>query len=517
MSYVATNIGAYGSGFLRFCLNPNGNNVAAAGKPLYIGQMLASGSAVPGNIYAVYSVAQAFALFGAGSVLADAVAVHVGIDNTDPVYCAPVADPTGGAAAVFEWTITAANSAAGTIYVQINGTDYTINLPFGATIPQIVADIVAVIGADTTLPYTVASAGAPAASVTFTAKHEGTVGNCFAPIFNPYFGEALPAGLTITQTQMTPGAGVPSIAAAISAVGACNYDGYALLYEDEASVQALVTLLNSATGRWACSSPMGFGQAYRTMTGATNNLQTTVDAIAAYGNSLSQAEQVVIPIPYGLPIPSWRFAAAWCSRTVVAATADPARPVVRDNGFLTGLTLASKACMGVWTQAMKEELVNAGVSVWEVSNTLGLTDTTLWIEENITNWKFNALGQPDITWQQVSTRYQVPYFVNALSAFYWSNFTSVALVNNGTSIPAGRKAVTPNVVQARLKAFVRNYTGVVIDAADNLDSIIQVSRDTDGQPPGQGDSNRIDVAINPHFLNQLLRIATSVGVNVRAN
>jgi len=500
---IDTGIGDFRSGFLRFC--PFGSNPTPEDcKTVIVAQMLATGTATPGQIVEVYSLEQAATLFGYGSIAYDALKYAFMIDRRKSVFVIPVSDAAGAVAAVWDMNVTGPATESGSINIEIFGTLYTVPVVAGDADTTIAANIASVIGADQELPFTVSVSGN---TVSFTAKNGGTVGNFFQYVLNPYVGQKTPAGVGISTVQATVGAGDPVLTTSDieGATGGCCYDCFALTWQDEGSIQAFISYLNDETGTWSCQSTLCFGHLFHAKS------ENDAAAIATYADAYNDQERTIIPHKIGYKYAPWQLVVSWSRRTCIAACFDPSRPVVRDNGALTGM-MDHGNCGSIWTVAEKEALLDAGVAVWDVSNQRTNVGSTLWIENNITNWKYNAFGQPDRTWQQVATRFQVRQLISDLRAHIETRFPSVALVSNGVPIPPGRKAVSPNHVEMAIRGFLRQYRGILIDDATDLSGVVRVERDTEGKPCGYGDPNRLNVLLDVDFTNQLLRMA--FGVNV---
>src|SRR3989338_5947374 len=124
---------------------------------LLVGQKLATGTAPAGEIVRLSGVKDAEAKAGIGSMLAQMAARYRKIDPALDLYMLPYADNVAGGMAAAPITVTAA---------------------------------------------------AVAAVATLTARHKGTCGNGIDIRLNLY-GEAMPAGLALTLTAMSGGAGDP--------------------------------------------------------------------------------------------------------------------------------------------------------------------------------------------------------------------------------------------------------------------------------------------------------------------
>lgn len=500
---IETGIGEFRSGFVRMCLF--GSNVLKDEcKLLLVGQMLSTGTATPLIVVPVTSAQDAETLFGAGSYLAEAVRVALANRPEGTVYCLPVMDVSGSAPR-WDMTVSGPATAAGMLAFAIWGHDYAVPVNAGDDASTIASNVAAAVNADTSLPFTAAASGG---TVSFTAKHVGRNADEFAIVFNPRFGQRLPDGVSVTYSQAVSNPSEPVITSAQinDALGNCCYDCIGILYQEPTTIANFARYLDDETGTWACGGDQCFGHIYH------HRSESSVADIVAYGNGTNDPQRTIIPHITGYKWPGYMLTAAWAARTCATLCEDPSRPAVRDNGYLLPLD-DTGACSGVWSRADKEALIDAGVAVWDVSNQRTQTTSWLWIENNITNYKFNDFGQPDETWQQVGYRYAAARLAKDLRAWFEANWSSHALVSDGTTIPVGKKAVSPAVLETALKAWLRGYGGYIIEDADGLDGKVIVERDTEGKPCGWGDANRVNVLIHADLINYLLRAA--IGINVQ--
>src|SRR5262245_1893413 len=176
-------------------------------RPLYIAPQLDNAEGVPGESYVIYSVNEARAKFGAGSIAALMAQQHFDCCPELPLYVAPVADSATATAAVNTITITGPATDNGTLSVAILDVDYAVGVITGATADSIATALAAQMQKNADLPFVVSVA---TNVVTLTAKNKGTDGNWFTPIWNPNFGDSFPVGVAVA-TARTPGTGIIDI------------------------------------------------------------------------------------------------------------------------------------------------------------------------------------------------------------------------------------------------------------------------------------------------------------------
>jgi len=88
----------------------------------------------------------------------------------------------------------------------------------------------------------------------------------------------------------------------------------------------------------------------------------------------------------------------------------------------------------------------------------------------------------------------------------------VTLVNDGTPIPQGRRAISPRILQASILGWLRTtQLGITMDAdPGTVERMVRVERTI---TPDNCDPNRVNVLIDLDLVNQLARIATSIDVS----
>lgn len=453
-----------------------------------------------GEFYPIYSVNEARRLFGAGSVAVQMAIQHFCTCPDIPLYIAPVDEPTGGVAAVHTITIAGPATDHGVLSVAILDEQFAVGVLAGTTADDIAAALAAALQRWNDLPFTVTVA---ANVVTLTAKNTGAVGNTFVPLWNPNFGESLPPGIGVEVNTVTPGVGIINIDSALPVL-ACHFDCIGTGFEDEHAVDSILQVIRS---NWRCTVQGDFkgGHLFHSRTDSAG-------MIYAYGMDRNEPAESVIPVRTGYKYPGFLLVAAMASRVCCTACYDPSRPVQYDNGVL-GCLFDTGHCTTLWTTAEKRMFFDAGIVNWDIANTRGVRSTALWAEEIFTTYKWDpATGSPDGAWQRVEYRYSVVKFVRDLGFWYRRHYSSTSLVNDGFSIPAGKRAVSPSLMQAAIISWMLGtqlgWTAETYNVP--IERMVRVQRENQ---PNSCDPNRLSVMIDLDLVNQLARIATSLDVS----
>jgi phage tail sheath gpL-like len=494
-------IAAARGNFLTWCVGGN-MPLDALCRPLYVAQKLDAAPAVVGEYSVFYSAEDAAVAMGPGSVAALMAEQHFNTCPELPLYIAPIADDGAGVAAQHTITLAGTATESGVLSIAILDKVYQVAVIVGATAASVATALDAILDADPSLPVT----SVPAAGViTTTAKNKGTVGNWFVPVVNPNVGDAIPAGLTVAVANTVAGVGVLSVAP-ILGVFNCPWDVVALGFgnQDQAAVDVIIQQIRND---WACGV-QGLWQGGHVFF----PVQGTAGQIAAYGLTRNDPEASGVPVEPDYKYPGFVLTAAVASRASCSACSDPSRPIQYDNGVMGNL-FDSRPCASIWSGAEKRAFHDAGVLVWDVASSSGLRNTALVIEEPLTFYKINPLtGGRDGVWERVEYRFTISKFTKDLGAWYRLNYSSISIVDDGTRIPAGKKAIGPWAFKASVLAWIRSSQwGWTIEGTPaELEARVTVTRPVS---PNRCDPSRFDVAIDADLVNQLARIATSINVS----
>jgi phage tail sheath gpL-like len=177
-------------------------------------------SVVPEVPVQVLSPEDAGDRFGFGSMVHRmAVQAFTG-GNGVPTYVLPQAEAVAAVAAAGSVDFTgSAAVAAGTVFLYVAGLAVPVTIPAAATPDAIAAAVAAAVNAVKELPASAAVDGVTTAKVNITAKSKGPWGNDISVVLNLGAGQALPSGVLAAVIDMADGAGVPTMADALDALG----------------------------------------------------------------------------------------------------------------------------------------------------------------------------------------------------------------------------------------------------------------------------------------------------------
>jgi phage tail sheath gpL-like len=459
--------------------NSQANSGQEAQRALIIGQMTAAGSGVANVPVISQGVSDAATVGGAGSMLHLETQAYRLNDSFGEVWYLPLADDAAATAATGSVSITAPPTAGGTLSLYIGGVRISQPVLPTQTAAQIATALAASINATPNLPVLAVAA---ASAVTLTAINKGPCGNDIDLRTNyqgARGGEATPAGMTLTLTQMTGGTTAPNLTNAFANLSGMSFDFIVCPYNDATSLNAVQALLNDVTGRWSWSTQL-YGHAFAGMRG-------TLGALTTFGVGRDDQHTSVMGFNDS-PTPNWIWAAALAGAAATSLRADPATPL--QTVVIQGVLAPPLQSRFILTD--RNTLLFDGVSTFIVGD-----DGTVSIENLITTYQKNAFGSADSSYLEVETLFTLAAVLRSMRSVVTSKYSRVKLAANGTRFAAGSNVVTPNMIRADLIAQYRTLEDQgLVQNGDAFKQGIIVQQNA--QNP-----NRVDVLWPGTLINQL--------------
>lgn len=456
------------------------NTLAAVGsqnfKILVLGQRLTAGTVAAGVPTLVTSKELATQYFGAGSMLATMLAFALAVNPNVEIWAIALDDNGAGVTAAGSITVSTPPSAAGTLNLYIAGIRVQVAVAATDTVTDVAAAIVAAITADTSLPVT---AGNALGVVTVTAKHKGEFGNDI-DLRDSYYGEALPAGVTLAYGAMAAGAGNPDIAAAITAMADDWYNWIACPYTDAANLTALTTELDA---RWGPLQQID-GRAFAPYRNTLGNTST-------FGNGQNNPHLTCMGTNI-VPHPPYVWAAVNCAVAAASLAIDPARPL--QTLVLKGLLPPARQTR--WDQSERNVLLYDGIATYTVDNAGQVR-----IERQITTYQKNDANLDDASYLDIQTPETLSRLRFRQRQMFASSYPRHKLAANGTVYGAGQAIITPSIARGELLALYRDMEALGwVENYAAYDAALVVEIDAD-------DPNRLNYRDTPDLVNQLRVVA----------
>ena len=455
-----------------------GANVAVSNTPqkvLFVGQMVAAGSATGGNLYENIQDNSEDTLFGAASQLAGMIRAARKLNPVTRFDAIPLDDNGSGVAATGTIAFTGTITTAGTISITIGSElDYTFDLAVsvGDTATVIGDALVAAITANLDTPFTASNT---TGTVTITAANDGTLGNFIGLVYD--LGDSV--GVTCALTAMASGATDPTLTGVFDVVGNNRYQGIVWPYFADTSevrsfLDARFNVTNEVLDGVAITSSVDTLANHLTRLNALNS-QSLVDICDETTNETAFKGPAQMELSY---IKAAQFTAIRAYR--LTADASISQFVITTNGPLDsigGPALASKPYFNTpmpdlplyatgrgFTDTEIEQLHDAGGTVIG-NNSAG---NTVVMGEVVTTYKTDTAGNADISFKYlnyVDTISNVrEYYVNN----YRTRFAQSRLTEG--DIIAGRDMANALVIQAYSEQLYQDLSGpnfVLLQAGEN--------------------------------------------------
>lgn len=424
--------------------------------------------------------AQAQKSFGAGSMLAEMVNGFRKNEAMMTVHCLPVKENSTGTAATATITLSGTATVSGTINLYIAGRKIQTGINEGDTASAAAAALATAINAENKA-YVKAEAAEEGTVVTLTAKWKGLSGNEIKLSLNnkgEAAGETTPEGLSIEITQMSGGTADPDISAALANLGDESYDFVICGFNNPDAVKALTEFFDDSTGRWSFYK-MLYGHGFMAK-------RCTLAEAQTYGKTLNCQHISILPYD-GSDTPSWEVAAEMTGAACNSLASTPALPLqtLPINGF------EAPNIEDRFDAMERNTLLYCGMSTYAV------IAGTCQIDRMITTYQRNSHGETDNSYLDVETLFTSMYVLRFLKSRITSKFGRCSLVNNGTIVAEGVKAVTPNDIRNELIAAYSELEqqGLVENSAIFAKYLV-VERDAN-------DPNRVNILFPPDYGNQL--------------
>ena len=423
----------------------SGGSFDSASRLILMGHKTSAGSLADATPSIASTQAEADALAGPGSMLREMYRIARRNAEVQEIYILPVA--ASGVADVRTITIASLPAAGGVGTFEVCGERIAVTIGAGDTVTTVATAVKDAINAyynrltDAMLPITATSA---LGVVTTTARHAGVLGteiDIFVP--TDVAGNVFAGAGVFTVATTTAGTGVPSLAAALAALGDDPADMVVSPWADTASLDAYQTTMSDSAGRWSYLRQV-YGHVLCCNTGNTA-AQTSLGALR------NDRHVTIIPRPVGAPEPSWLWAAGFGARPMAWLSDITTGNVSRNQTGLIveGLTPPRDKTL-VWNYAARNSFLNTGISSWNV--TVG----RVVIDKLVTTYRLGVSGQPDTVFRNIQRLFQTSGGLRYIRTILANEHGQKALADAN---PGNLAAIsTPADVKA---TFIHSYDDLV--------------------------------------------------------
>lgn len=459
---------ALADGFIKLCIGDSLNFIEGNCRVLLEGQMLSIGAAEPDKIIRVTTDRTLAALFGAGSVISEALRVALcACPESVELYALPREDNDAGVAAVYTLTFTGTATGPGRATFFLGDAVYNIDFAVmeGDTPTDIAAAFLAEVPAN--FPFTATVA---AGVVTLTAKNAGTVGNHLTPVYN-WAGRSgyAPAGVSVAMAQTVQGSADPEAPTDYgSVIGECCYSCYGLLTENVAWQTAMRDWIRSA---WACDKPQCFGHGYTYNAGSLGQILATGDNSAEFNR---------LAVSVNTPILPYLKVANYAALSCCTGCDNPEVSIQGQTFGLLSCVSQPATCSAEFSNddviALRE---NGFVVTGPATIGTGVL-TNPYVYNDVTNYLVDDLGRDNMTFRNTNSR-RLATATAIEIAEKLQEFNGLGLFTRNTTIREGVQATTPNLMLADVRTWARDNEGRLFSEFEDITRSITLQTDAQFQ------------------------------------
>lgn len=434
--------------------------------------VFAAGTAVEAVPVLLTNQAQAELTFGPGGQLTRMYRAFRDNNRFTEVWA--VGWDSTGTAAIIEATFAGAATAAGTVFLYIDGKRIAVNIDDLATPTEVAAACVVAINADTTLPVTAANT---AGALEITVKWAGIDGDEIPLRINYHQGEVLPAGITVGAFSVTtPGAGAYTVSTLLAGLGETQYHLIGYPHRDPTEVAALEAELED---RWG-PIRQNDGQ----VIAATPEDITDSVTLGSARNS----EQSTIVNGYKVEAHAATLVGAVLGQVAEKGNEDPARPF--QTLGLVGILPPRREDRP--TLAELDTLLHNGISTLQADEA-----GVMRIQRLITTYQTDAASNPDTAYLNLNTKLTLSLLRAQFISRFSSKYGRHKLAGNDAPIGSGQAIVNPNLMKAEAISIFRDWeaAGYVEDVSQFKDDLLVERNATN--------PDRLDFLLPPNLVNQL--------------
>lgn len=408
--------------------NSRANTAAASRRVLIIGQRIKGTPGASSQAVQATGISSAVSQYGDGSQIAMMLSAYRQLDPAGEVWLLPLDDAAGSTPATAQIAVFGQVATAGVLSVTMNDVTISVPVQVGDNDATVASSIATRLSQTAGLPVTANAAGA---TVTLTARNSGAVDNQHIVVI----GTSGVSGVTCHVDPFSGGNQNPQLASILPSLGGRSYDLIVHPYADAASLAAFRDWTDNVSGRW---SPMVqlYGQ-------GITAVKLGYGQATAYPLK-NDPHQTVVPTSDSPSHPAlW---AAWIgARAAVSMRDNPALPI-------SGLTIPAlpPSSAGEFDHQQRNSLLHDGFSTYTVSD-----DGTVSIERLITTYTTNSYGLPDNSYLDIERLLTAQVCLEDMRIFLSTQCGRSILLQNGSRIPAGARAVTPNMIAAAIKGRYR--------------------------------------------------------------
>ena len=454
---------------------------------LVVGIKSVAGVALANKAIAISSKDSGNTQLGDGSPAAVMVANMLELNKTEELWALPLAENPIGIAAVKKIAVSIDTLQPGIAVRYFAGIKVSIGVSAADTDAIIATKLLAAVNAAEGMPGEASIDPAHLNEVLWTCKVKGEVGN-FNDITAGLFGETDPAGLTLTVSTVTSGAGNPSLSAALASLGDIRYHFIISDLVDTASLSAWSLDL---TDRYSATRQIG-GRLFLALSGIAGDA-TTVGSMIAQAENTNNPHIALVSRGKNPQSP-----AVWAARIAAVAI----RALADDPSANTqGIAVPGLIATDHHDFDTRQKLLESGVLTWKV-DTIG----TVLIERLVTSYTEAASGSRDTSYLDIQVVETVDAIRTHINAEVARTYKQWKLASTNENFGSGSRVMTTSVFQGFLVSLYQQVFIQEKQWCQDLESykeslIVEVKA---------GTKNRLQYQHRPVLIGQFL---ISAGLN----
>jgi phage tail sheath gpL-like len=457
-----------------------GSLIAQPRRMLFIGNKLAAGTSAAATLNRINNPAEAAQYFGRGSVLHEMMRGARQANKETDMWAIGLDDLGAGVAATKTLTLTGPATAAGILYLRINGELVPVGVASADTATNMAANVVIAVNAYLDGPVTATS---DVGVVTFAARHKGEFGNDIDIRLNYQRDETLPAGVTAVVAAGVTGAGNPDIATALAAISSKSFYSIVICYSDITNIDKVKLELSSRFG----GMDMRTGHVFMGKAGTHGGLTT-------FGEARNNVHETIMGVK-NPPQGAYNWVARMAAVVEFNGAIDPARPFKTLE--VPGLLAPAEA--DHFDGPEQDLLLRDGISTFTVDD-----DGTVRIQQIITSYQTNPQGIEDVSYLMLNTKWTADFMRYSFRVDMALAYPRHKLADDGTNFEEGQPVATPLMMKSTLIGTARKLERVgILENLPKFIADVKVVRSI-------ADRNRANAVIPGDCVNQFNTFAAAV-------
>lgn len=461
---------------------------ANTNRVLLAGIKLSAGATAELVLKQLFGDSDADAHWGAGSQIAEMARAFKKLNPSIEVWGIGIDELAAGTAGTITLTVSGTSTAAGVLYVEIDGRHVECSVPSGTAAADAGPLLNAAIQAHAEYGRMQYTSGVSGAVVTLTRRWKGICTQLPIANYNP--SEAFPAGLSLAVAAGTAGAGNPDVSEIITAIGDEPFDHIAFPWNDSTNLGLIEAELVSRFGGErqidgiACAAGDG-----------------SLGTLTTLGNSRNSPHLTIMDAGLS-PHATW----IWAAEIAALAAKAYQTPAAGITGSAYRMNVKPAVKASQRTRSEQNGLLYDGISTHQVD-----AGGNVYIQRLITTYQTNSSSIADESYLKAETLHTISNIRKSRRSFVQVKYEGWMKADSSDDLPPGLPVATPEVVKGDALGQFRQWRDMGwvqgTDAAFLEGYLIE--SDT-------GDTTRYREQMTPHLMQQMFGISGKISFVLQA-